>query len=233
MAAGYRKDGSTLGQYSDPFNRVANRREVIMDLARNGFMHLMPAAKLFYYFSWHDASEGKEVAAFLARLPSRYVVPGSSATGAFNFDVFARSAFQVEQRQHPVIAFGRREVSDSASAPGGGSPSFFEAFARQSVTTRHLVVFSYMRDVLSHRLAYWEQHVLGTRLEIEADYGEELELAGGRGSTQATSMVADRLIREGHAANRRGELDTAQPGDSRRTTLGCCITLVRMLPGFF
>ena len=30
MPAGYRKDGSTLGPYADPFHRVANRREVII-----------------------------------------------------------------------------------------------------------------------------------------------------------------------------------------------------------
>ena len=39
--------------------------------------------------------------------------------------------------------------------------------------------------------------MLGTRLEIEADYAEELEAAGGRDSAHAASVVADRLIREG------------------------------------
>ena len=38
---------------------------MIIDLARNGFMRLVPGAKLLYYFEWHDASGGEEVAAFL------------------------------------------------------------------------------------------------------------------------------------------------------------------------
>ena len=39
---------------------------MIIDLARNGFMHLVPGAKLLYYFEWHDASGGEEAAALLA-----------------------------------------------------------------------------------------------------------------------------------------------------------------------
>ena len=40
---------------------------MIIDLARNGFMRLVPGAKLLYYFEWHDASGGEEVAAFLPK----------------------------------------------------------------------------------------------------------------------------------------------------------------------
>ena len=133
---------------SDPFDKVSNTRKVIVELARRGYASAYSGARMLYYFSWPEGSGGEEIASYLARLPTHFIVPGSNATGEFNFEAFARSSYQVERREHAVIAYGR-----------GSSQPFFEGYKSQRISSRHVVSFGYMRDVQTQRLAFYDQFV--------------------------------------------------------------------------
>jgi hypothetical protein len=136
---------------TDPFNKVFNSRKVIVELARRGYASAYSGAKMLYFFSWPAGSGGEEVAAYLAKLEPQFIVPGSNATGEFDFEAFSRSSYQVEWRDHAVIAFGR-----------GSSEHFFENFKTQKLSSRHVVSFGYLRDVQTQRLAFHQQFVAHT-----------------------------------------------------------------------
>ena len=116
---------------------VSNAEQLSAGLIHAGFATFIQP---IYCFAWEAHADGNEIAKYLAKLPEQYIVPGSSASTAFNARVFKDEFDQeVDTRTHALIAFG--QVDDATWV-----------HKVRAATSRPVVLLGLMRDVLAHRV---------------------------------------------------------------------------------
>jgi hypothetical protein len=121
---------------SHPLSKVSNAQELALDIFRSGNMKYIPHT--LYCFAWHEDSGGEELAGYLARLPTQFIVPGSSTVNGFDFEAFRQSKKQVEDRAHSVIAFARGYATD-----------FFSTVERDSLSSRVKIGMTDLQSLLA------------------------------------------------------------------------------------
>jgi hypothetical protein len=93
-----------------------------------------------FCFGWPSGSGGEEVAAIIAKLPSQYVVPGSSAVDTVDMDELRNGFPEADELLHGLIAYGR--ISAEAQ--------WIQEI--RTMTSRAIILLGYVRDVIPHRM---------------------------------------------------------------------------------
>jgi len=126
---------------SGRWDGIANSEVLSASLIYQGYATFLQP---IYCFVWDEHGGGADIAAYLSLLPSDYIIPGSSFETHFDLAKFKEVYDDEQEKQHlhslMAYGFGHRARLD-----------WVEAIS--AVTTRPVILFRSVRDVLPHRLS--------------------------------------------------------------------------------